>query len=92
MGFKENLLLSLKGYTIEYQGKKLYVVEEVEHEGNKYLYTINEEKAPNAEINFLKKETDTIYENVESKELFDILLAKVGVKALEKEAKNNDNV
>lgn len=87
MGLKEDLLLSLKGTTIEYQGKKLYVIEEIEYKNDKYLYTIDIDKAPEAEISFLKKETDKIYENVTDEKLFDVLLAQIGIKTANEEIK-----
>lgn len=80
MSFREEILLSLKGCTIEYQGVKLYVIEEIEYQGKKYLYCINVEKAPDAEISFLTKEEGSTYSHVVDDKLFDELMINVGFK------------
>lgn len=78
MGLKEDILVNLKGYDIEYQGKKLYVVEQLEYEGDTYLCVVHTDELPETVINFLKKNGSTSYENVEDNELFDKLFNRLG--------------
>ena len=78
MGMKEDIVLNLKGYDIEYQGKKLYVLDQIEYEGNTYICVIHLDELPNAVYNFLKKESSTEYRNIEDEELLNILSNKVG--------------
>ena len=80
MSIRDELLVSLKGCTIEYQGVKLYVIEEIEYKEKKYLYCINVDKAPDAEISFLTKEEGSTYSHVVDDKLFDELMVNVGFK------------
>ena len=80
MGLRESLNNDWKNSIIEYQGRKLYVVEQVELESDLYIYTINMEKLPDVEINFLKKVKDSTFAVVTDMKLFDELMANVGVK------------
>lgn len=71
---------NLKGKLIEYQGRKLYVIDQVFHKGDYYVYTYNVEKYEankELEINFLKK-VNGLLEVVTDMQLFDKLLASVG--------------
>lgn len=93
MGFKEDLILDWKGYTIEYQGKKLYVLEQLEYNGNTYLCVIHMDQLPNTVYNFLKKESSTVYENVEDEKLLNDLMIQLGqnkvLEEIEKAKKEN---
>lgn len=91
---KEELSMDFENYVIEYQGKKLLVIKDFIHKNDRYLYTLNTEKIPELEINFLKKLSNGKYENVTDKNLFDLLLATVGQLAVESELEKNkkDNI
>lgn len=78
MGLKEELLTNLKGATIEYQGKKLYVIEQLTYNKDTYLCTLDIEEIPEAVVIFLKKKTNTIYEYVNDEKLCDELFLRVG--------------
>ena len=80
MGLKESLNNNWKDSIIEYQGRKLYVVEQIELNDNLYIYVFNMDKLPDLEINFLKKEKDSIFSVVTDMDLFNELLANVGIK------------
>lgn len=84
MGFKEELITNWRDKTLEYQGKKFYIVEQLEFEGKEYLYgcDINTIKNKNIEVVFLTKVKDNIFEHVENEELFEILLMNVSGKLL----------
>ena len=78
MGLKEDLISDLTGYDIEYQGKKLYVVKQFEYNKEIYLFVIHLDELPKTVFNFLKKENNTIYENVTDDKLFNELSLKMG--------------
>lgn len=80
MGFKEDILLNIKGYEIEYQGKKLYVVEQLEYEGDTYICVLHIDKIPETVIDFLKKKSSTTYEYIDDDELAKILFNELGEK------------
>ena len=88
---KDELSMDFKNYVIEYQGKKLLVVEDFMYKEERYLYTLNTEKIPELEINFLKKLSNGKYENITDKKIFDLLLARVGEIKIEEELKNHKN-
>lgn len=79
MGFREELTSNWKGKVIDYQDKKFYILTQFEFEGKEYLYGIDIDTIKNEIINvvFLYKVKDDIFEHVESKELFDILVVRV---------------
>ena len=85
MGLKENLNNNWKDSVIEYQGRKLYVVEQLELNNDLYIYVFNMDKLPDLEINFLKKEKDSIFSVVTDMDLFNELLGNVGIKLATKE-------
>lgn len=95
MGLKESLITNFKDCTLKYQGKKIYVVDQVEFEKDIYLYVFNIEKLPELEINFLKKIKDDQFEVVTDLSLFDILLANAGIQLatdkINEVIKNKDN-
>lgn len=78
MSFKENLLLNLKGEIIEYQGKKLYVVEQYKYKKDTYLCTLDMEEIPETVVIFLKKKSNTIYEYINDEKMCDELFLKLG--------------
>lgn len=80
MGLKENLVNDWKNSIIEYQGRKLYVIEQIEMDNDLYIYTLNMEKIPDLEINFLKKIKDSTFSVVTDMDLFNELMANVGIK------------
>ncbi len=76
MGFKENLTTNWIDKTIEYQGRKFYIIDQFWHDDREYLYgidvdTINSEK-PN--VVFIYKITDDVFEHVESEKIFQELM------------------
>ena len=85
MGLKENLNNNWKDSVIEYQGRKLYVVEQLELNNDLYIYVFIINKLPDLEINFLKKEKDSIFSVVTDMDLFNELLGNVGIKLATKE-------
>lgn len=78
MGLKESLMSDFKGYTIEYQGKKLYVIDQLEYKNDTYLCVLHIDKIPEAVVDFLKKEKDSIFKHVTDDKLFDELVLKLG--------------
>jgi len=80
MGLKENLTNDWKNSIIEYQGRRLYVIEQIEKDNNLYIYTLNMEKIPDLEINFLKKVKGSTFSVVTDMDLFNKLMADVGIK------------
>lgn len=88
MGLKEEMISNFKGYEIEYQGKKLYVVEQLEYKGDTYLCVIHLDKLPETVINFLKRKNATKYENVEDNEIFNELFNKMGENKIVDEIKS----
>lgn len=87
MGLKESLISNWENAVIEYQGRRLYVVKQIEHKEELYLYVFNMEKLPDLEINFLKKVKDSTFAVVTDMELFDELMGNVGIKVAEEEVK-----
>ena len=85
MGLKENLLTDLKGCTVEYQGKKLYVVEQFNFKNEIYLCTLDLEEIPEAAVIFLKKKTSSIYEYINDEKLCDKLFERVGAIVVQNE-------
>lgn len=82
MGIKEDLIADWTGKSIEFQGKKLYVVKQFEYEGDTYLYAAFyeslKEKSEEYLVVFLRKIGDSELEVVkEDDELNDMLLARV---------------
>ncbi len=80
MGMRENLIADWKDKTLEYQGKKLYVVDQFEYEGITYLYTVDIATInnKNIEIAFLYKVKDDIFEDVRDDALFNKLVIRAG--------------
>ncbi|MBR2744567.1 MAG: hypothetical protein IKE01_04655 [Clostridia bacterium] len=73
---------NLKDQLIEYQGRKLYVVDQVFYKGDYYVYVFNVDKYSKdetLEINFLKKLGNDELEVVTDMELFDKLMQLVGM-------------
>lgn len=84
MGFKEDLIADWTDKTIEYQGKRIYILEQFDYKGKNYLYgcdidTINNK---DLEVVFLTKVKDNIFEHVEDDKLFDELFEIVAGKML----------
>lgn len=82
MGIKEDLIVDWTGKSIEFQGKKLYVVKQFEYEGDTYLYAAFyeslKEESEEYIVVFLRKIGDSELEVVkEDDELNDMLLARV---------------
>lgn len=80
MGLRESLIVNWENKTIEYQGKKMYIVKQFMYENKEYLYamdlaTVNNK---NLEIAFLYKVNNDIFGHVEDEELFDKLVVKAG--------------
>ena len=87
MGFKEDIITDWKNKTIEYQNKKIYILEQIEFEGKEYLYgcdidTINNK---NIEVVFLTKVKDNIFKHVDDNKLFEELLRKTSGEKLSAE-------
>lgn len=78
MGLKEELTSNLKGYIVEYQNKRLYVLEQLVYNKETYLCTVEIEKLPEQILIFLKKKTNNNYEYINDKELTDELFMRVG--------------
>ena len=78
MGIKEEYLMNLKGATIEYQGKKMYIVEQFNYEKEIYLCTLDIEEIPEPVVIFLKKKDNMIYEYINDEKLCDKLFSRVG--------------
>lgn len=80
MGLKENLIVNWENKTIEYQGKKMYIVKQFVYEKLEYLYAIDLETInnENIEVAFLYKVKDDVFEHVENDELFEKLVVKAG--------------
>ena len=81
MGLRESLIVNWENKTIEYQGKKMYIVKQFMYENKEYLYAIDLEtiNKENLEIVFLYKMKDDIFAYVEEDDLFDKLIVKVGI-------------
>ena len=80
MGLRESLIVNWENKTIEYQGKKMYIVKQFMYENKEYLYamdlaTVNNK---NLKIAFLYKVNNDIFGHVEDEELFDKLVVKAG--------------
>ena len=80
MGFREELISNWEDKTIEYGGKKFYIIKQLNHEGTEYLYGIDIETYDKDPMNvvFLYKIKDDIFEHVEDEELFEKLLIQAG--------------
>ena len=80
MGMRENLITDWKDKTLEFQGKKLYVVDQFEYEGITYLYTVDIATInnKNIEVAFLYKVKDDIFEDVTDDALFNKLVVRAG--------------
>lgn len=80
MGFKEELTIDWEDKTIEYQGKRMYVVKTFNYNDTEYLCTVdlNTVNNENLEVAFLYKVKDSIFANVNDDELFDKLLMVAG--------------
>ena len=89
MGFKEELITDWKDKTIEYQGKKFYIIEEINFKGKTYMYgcDIDTIDNKNVEVVFLTKVKDNIFEHVENNALFEELLANTSAKILSNKIK-----
>ena len=81
MGLRESLIVNWENKTIEYQGKKMYIVKQFMYENKEYLYAIDLEtiNKENLEIVFLYKMKDDIFAYVEEDDLFDKLIVTVGI-------------
>ena len=80
MGIRESLIVDWENKTIEYQGKRMYIIKQFVYENKEYFYdidlaTVNNK---NLEIAFLYKVKDDIFAHVEDEELFDKLVVKAG--------------
>lgn len=84
MGMKESLVVDWKDKTIEYQGKKLYIIEQFDYEGKEYFYTVdvNTVDSRNLEITFLYRVKDDIFAHVEDEKLFENLIINGGSKVI----------
>ncbi len=91
MGFREEFKEKWTGDTIEYQGKNLLVIREVELEGKKYLYAVREESlyddSESYKVVFLYRVDGDVFAHVQDDELFQRLLAKAGGEFLAEELK-----
>lgn len=84
MGFREELTIDWEDKTIEYQGKKMYVIKAFNYNNVEYLCvvdlnTINNE---NLEVAFLYKVKDSIFAHVTDDELFDKLVITAGAESI----------
>lgn len=73
---------NLKDKLIEYQGRKLYVVDQILYQGNYYVYVFNAEKYEKEdalEINILKKLNNGDLEVVTDKATFKAVLNMAGM-------------
>ena len=80
MGLRESLIVDWENKTIQYQGKRMYIIKQFVYENKEYFYaidlaTINNK---NLEIAFLYKVKDDIFAHVEDEGLFDKLVVKAG--------------
>lgn len=75
MGLKENLITEWIDKTIEYQDKKIYILDQFTYQDKEYLYGVDVEtiNLPKIDVVFLYKLKDDIFEHVESNELFEEL-------------------
>ena len=80
MGIRESLIVDWENKTIEYQGKRMYIIKQFVYENKEYFYAIDLATVnnKNLEIAFLYKVKDDIFEHVEDEELFDKLVVKAG--------------
>ena len=89
MGFREELITSWKGKTIEYQGKTFYIYEEIEFRNKTFLYAVEKnsinEKGP-LKVAFLYKIKDSTFGTIEDEELVNILYDQVNIKRFGKKA------
>lgn len=82
---------NLKDKLIEYQGRKLYVVDQILYQGDYYVYVFNAEKYEKEnklEINILKKLKDGNLEVVTDKSIFKTVLNMAGVNQIAKTIEN----
>ena len=73
MGLRESLIVDWENKTIEYQGKRMYIIKQFVYENKEYFYAIDLATVnnKNLEIAFLYKVKDDIFAHVEDEELFD---------------------
>ena len=85
MGFREELTVDWEDKTIEYQGKKMYVVKVFTYNNVEYLCTVDLDTIhnENVEVAFLYKVKDSIFAHVDDDELLDKLVMTAGEKSLE---------
>ena len=84
---------NLKNELIEFQGKQLYVIDQVKYEGKIYVYTFNAEKyeeSDELEINILEKTDIDELKVVTDMNLFDKVLACVGQNVIADEIRKID--
>lgn len=85
MGFRESLMNDFKDKTIEYQGKKLYILDQFIYKDVEYLCgcdigsvdKIKNNESGDIEMIFLHKNKNNLFEWVSDKELFDELVLYV---------------
>lgn len=84
---------NLKGQLIEYQGKTLYVVDQINYNGKIYAYTINAKKfdeTEELEINIFEKTAVDELKVVTDMKVFDAVLANYGGKVIADEIRKLD--
>lgn len=78
MGMAERIMYNFENVTLEYNGKKFYILKQFEYKNKMYLYGVDVETAklgdPNkCEFVFLYRVRDDIFNHVEDPDLFDEL-------------------
>ncbi len=99
MGFRESLMNDFKDKTIEYQGKKLYILDQFTYEGIEYLCgcdiesvkRIKNKESGDMEVIFLHKNNNNLFEWVSDKKLFDELVLHVSGLLLGEKLENLTN-
>ena len=90
-----NKIKSLKGHSIEFQGVKLYVFDEVTYNNDTYICTLEYRSLPKQAIVILKKISQSQYQFVEDDDLSNKILVEVGINNLsgevEKALNSNNN-
>ena len=84
MGFREELTVDWEDKTIDYQGKKMYIIKVFHYENKEYLCAIDLSTIhnENLEVAFLYKVKASIFTHVDDNELFDKLVMTVGAECI----------
>ncbi len=94
MSLQDKLTVDWKGKIVNYQGLKLYVVDQFDYKEETYLYVMDTNLSDYMiKIMFLKKKADNIFAHVDEKselykELITIAAGRVTVNQLENLAKD----